>query len=88
MTIETNAIGSSNLLEVIKNLNKGVTVIMVTSDKVYENNESNKDYIESDRLGGSDPYSASKASAEQAINSYVKSFFNNKQNKIFISFKI
>ena len=76
MTIETNAIGSSKLLEVIRNFNKPVTVIMVTSDKVYENNESNKGYIESDRLGGGDPYSASKAMTELAINTYIKSFFN------------
>ena len=50
-------------------------VIFVTSDKCYENIETNKGYKETDRLGGSDPYSASKASIEILILSYFKTFF-------------
>ena len=82
---ETNTLGTLNVLESLRNLNKKCVAIMITSDKSYRNFEIQRGYVETDILGGDDPYSASKASAEQAINSYVKSFFNNKQNKIFIS---
>jgi len=51
-----------------------VTVVLITSDKCYENVESLWGYKETDRLGGSDPYSASKAMAEIAINTFVKSY--------------
>ena len=50
---------------------------MITSDKVYKNLEVERGYTEDDKLGGEDPYSASKASADIAINSYMKCFFNN-----------
>ena len=50
---------------------------MITSDKVYENFEWVYGYRENDKLGGKDPYSASKASAEIAINSYYNSFLKN-----------
>ena len=58
-----------------KNLNKKCIAIIITSDKVYKNIETEKGYKESDTLGGFDPYSASKASTEILINSYVKSIF-------------
>jgi CDP-glucose 4,6-dehydratase len=51
---------------------------MVTTDKVYEENEKIRQYKEDDKLGGYDPYSGSKAGAEMVINSYIKSFFNPK----------
>ena len=75
-TITTNAIGSANILESLRVLNKNVVAIMITSDKVYDNVEWERGYHESDRLGGKDPYSASKGMAELAIRAYVESFFN------------
>ena len=68
-----------------KYLSKKVTVVLITSDKVYKNLELKRGYKENDILGGYDPYSASKASTEILINSYIKSFFNKKNNRIFIS---
>jgi len=75
-TFEINAIGTANLLEGAKALNKPCNIILITTDKVYHNNEWVYPYRENDRLGGYDPYSASKACAELVINSYQKSFFN------------
>ena len=54
--------------------------MLITSDKCYKNLETKKAYKETDTLGGEDPYSASKASAEILINSYVKSFYSKKNN--------
>jgi len=73
-TMATNAIGTINILEALKGLSKCIC-ILVTSDKCYKNNEWVWGYREQDELGGEDPYSASKAMAEIAINSYFKSFF-------------
>ena len=84
-TITTNAIGSANILEAIRKLNKSVSVIMVTSDKIYANNEWIWGYRESDRIGGKDPYSASKGMAEIAIYSYIESFFKESKSNVRIS---
>ena len=78
-TIETNVIGSSNILECVR-LNKIKNIIYVTSDKCYLNVEKNRGYKETDVLGGKDNYSASKAAAEIIFNSYYNSFF--KSDKI------
>ncbi|RZK62295.1 MAG: CDP-glucose 4,6-dehydratase [Pedobacter sp.] len=78
-TFEVNAIGTANVLDGVRLLNKKCTVILVTTDKVYQNNEWVYPYREDDRLGGYDPYSASKACTELVINSYRSSFFNLKQ---------
>lgn len=75
-TFETNAIGTANVLESLKYLDKKCNLVIITTDKVYDNKEWIHPYRESDRLGGFDPYSASKACAEIITNSYVKSFFN------------
>ena len=75
-TFEVNAIGTANLLEAVRFLKKRCQVILITTDKVYHNNEWDYPYRENDRLGGYDPYSASKACAELVINSYRNSFFN------------
>jgi CDP-glucose 4,6-dehydratase len=83
-TWQTNLIGTMNILESLRNLNKKCAVILVTSDKCYKNVEQKKGYKENDVLGGEDPYSASKASTEILIKSYIKSFFQNKGNKIRI----
>jgi len=79
-TLTTNSIGTSNILESLRRLNKKVTAVMITSDKVYDNLEWPWGYRETDRLGGKDPYSASKAMAEMAIRTYVESFFNSESH--------
>jgi CDP-glucose 4,6-dehydratase len=73
-TWATNVQGSLHLLEALKPLDQPCAVVMVTTDKVYENREWPHGYRESDRLGGHDPYSASKAAAELAIASWRASF--------------
>jgi len=81
-TFETNAMGSANILEAIRILEKPVAIVMVTSDKCYDNVEWTWGYRENDRLGGKDPYSASKGMAEFAIRSYVSSYFNDPTNNV------
>ena len=76
-TWQTNVMGTINILDSLRLLDKKCIGIIVTSDKCYENQEWEWGYRESDRLGGSDPYSASKGSAELAFISYFKSFFSN-----------
>lgn len=75
-TLSVNILGTANILECIRSCNSVKTAIMITTDKVYKNNEDGRSYIESDPLGGHDPYSASKSAAELVIDSYRKSFFN------------
>jgi len=84
-TWSTNTIGTINVLEALRELKKKCVAIIITSDKAYENLEIKRGYNENDRLGGKDPYSASKASADIAIKSYVDSFFRGKKNKVFIA---
>jgi CDP-glucose 4,6-dehydratase len=81
-TWETNVIGLLNVLEALNKLKKKCTGVIVTSDKCYKNVEQKKGYKESDVLGGVDPYSASKASAEILFHSYYKTFIENKNYKI------
>jgi CDP-glucose 4,6-dehydratase len=69
-----NVQGSLNLLEAIKPLKNPCSVVMVTTDKVYANQEWDYGYREIDQLGGHDPYSASKAAAELAVASWRSSF--------------
>ena len=75
-TFEVNVIGTANVLDAINLLKKPCSVVLITTDKVYHNNEWIYPYRENDRLGGHDPYSASKACAELVIDSYRNSFFN------------
>lgn len=75
-TFEVNAIGTANVLDGIRLLEKKCDVVLITTDKVYHNNEWVYPYRETDRLGGYDPYSASKACTELVIDSYRNSFFN------------
>ena len=74
-TFSTNVIGTINLLEALRTYDNECVVVLITSDKCYENVEWIWGYKETDRLGGSDPYSASKAAAEISIKSYIDSFF-------------
>ena len=82
-TWKTNVFGSINLLESLRNLKikKKLVVIMITSDKAYKNLETNRGYKETSFLGGVDPYGASKSAADICIQSYIKSFFLDKNNK-------
>ena len=75
-TLTINAIGSSNVLDALRALKKSVVAVMITSDKAYYNKEWVWGYRETDRLGGKDPYSASKGMAELAIRAYVESYFS------------
>ena len=81
-TFEVNAIGTANLLEAVSKLINKCTVVVITTDKVYENKEQDILYKEDDVLGGYDPYSASKACTELVVSSFRNSFFNaNKYNQ-------
>ena len=73
-TINSNTIGTINVLESLKKIKKNCAVVLITSDKVYRNLELNRGYKENDILGGHDPYSASKAAAEMIINGYTHSY--------------
>ncbi len=75
-TFATNMMGSVNLLEIVRGTPSVKAVVMVTSDKCYKPESLIDAFTENDPLGGNDPYSASKACAEIAINSYIKSFFS------------
>ncbi len=75
-TFGINIMGTVHVLEALRKLEKACTAVMITTDKVYENMEWEFHYRETDRLGGFDPYSSSKAGAEIAIASYQKAFFD------------
>jgi CDP-glucose 4,6-dehydratase len=74
-TVMTNVLGTVNVLETARVLDEQVALVVVTSDKSYENVEQEQGYAEHDRLGGADVYSGSKAAAEVLISSYRRSFF-------------
>jgi CDP-glucose 4,6-dehydratase len=75
-TWTTNVLGTANLFEVCRITKSVRAIVVVTSDKCYENEEWAWGYRENDRLGGHDPYSASKAATELLAASYRRSFFN------------
>ena len=74
--------GSANILEALRVLDKKVVAVMITSDKAYDNVEWVWGYRETDHLGGKDPYSASKGMAELAIRTYVESFFKKDDSNV------
>ncbi len=74
-TLQTNIMGTANLLEAAKTTDSVRAFIAVTSDKCYENRNLDRGYHEDDPMGGYDPYSASKGCAELVISSYRRSFF-------------
>lgn len=84
-TIQTNVLGTANVLESLRKLSNKCTVIVVTSDKCYENVEWCWGYKETDDMGGKDIYSASKGAAELIFHSYHKSFFNSANSNIRIA---
>lgn len=75
-TFDVNVMGTVILLECVRTLRHSCVILVVTSDKCYENQEKMDGYKETDPMGGFDPYSASKGAAEIAIASYRRSFFN------------
>lgn len=81
-TYHTNFNGTLNLLESLRNLTNKCNVIIITTDKVYENKNNEISFSEDDKLGGDDPYSSSKSSAELIVSAYSKSFFNNSKVNI------
>ena len=74
-TMATNVMGTANVIEAVRREQRRCVVVVVTTDKVYENHETPQAYRETDRLGGHDLYSASKGCAEMVISSYRRSFF-------------
>ena len=77
-TFATNVMGTANLLEQLRNVSSIKAIVVVTSDKVYENKEQMLAYTENDGLMGSEPYSCSKVAEEQVAKAYFESYFKAK----------
>lgn len=75
-TISTNVMGTVNVLEAARRSPDVKAIIVVASDKCYENPDDGRAHVETDPMGGSDPYSASKGAAEIATTSFRRSFFD------------
>lgn len=75
-TFMVNTQGTAHILDAIRDVEQQCVALMITTDKVYQNPERGLPFKEDDKLGGYDPYSASKAAAEIVIESYQRSFFN------------
>jgi CDP-glucose 4,6-dehydratase len=75
-TYATNVVGTASVLEAARHTSSVRAIVVVTTDKCYENREWDWPYRENDRLGGYDPYSSSKACTELVVSSYRNSFFN------------
>ena len=84
-TWNTNVIGTVNLLNVLRRVEHKCVVVLITSDKCYENVEWIWGYKETDALGGKDPYSSSKAGAELAFHSFYNSYFKSELSKVRIA---
>jgi CDP-glucose 4,6-dehydratase len=80
-TYQTNVMGTVHVLEATRAMPSARVLINVTTDKVYENREWNRGYVEKDRLGGWDPYSSSKACSEMVTDAYRKSFFTSRNRR-------
>lgn len=81
----TNLLGTVNVLEAIRECKSVRSAVIITSDKCYENLEWDFGYRETDRLGGKDPYSASKAAAEIAFSAYYRSYFKDMADKHIVT---
>ncbi len=75
LTLSTNLMGTVSLLESLRKLECRCAVVIVTTDKVYKDINEDHPKVETDQLGGHDPYSASKAAVELLVDSYRRSFF-------------
>ena len=76
LTYNTNIMGTVNILEAVRNLDSIKAILVVTSDKCYNNTDNGKSFNEASMLGGDDPYSSSKACAEHISWAYYKSYFS------------
>lgn len=83
-TFSTNVLGTVHVLEAIRRLENICSTVVITSDKVYRNNEWLWGYKETDQLGGHDPYSASKASAEIAISTYTSALLDRSISRVAV----
>jgi len=84
-TINSNVIGTANLLEVLRNLDEDCVAVLITSDKVYKNVEKSSGYEEGDTIGGHDIYSGSKGAADTLIHSYYKTYFSSNSKVKIVS---
>lgn len=84
-TLETNFMGTVNVLDALKEQKFDCNAVFITSDKCYDNVEWQWGYRENDALGGKDPYSASKGAAELAIKTYAHSYFSKEESKVKIA---
>ena len=78
-TYNTNVIGTVNVLECVRNCKSVKTIINITTDKVYQNNEKGRAFVETDILNGFDPYSNSKSCSELVTDCYYRSFLKEKE---------
>lgn len=74
-TFSTNILGTVHVLDALRDCPSVRAAVIITSDKCYENIEQVPGYLETDRVGGKDPYSASKGAAEVVFSSYARSYF-------------
>ena len=81
-TFEINAMGTASVLDAVRVLGRSCVVVIVTSDKCYQNTETPVGYSETDPLGGSEPYGASKAAAEIVTNAYRETYFSSSTNNV------
>ena len=84
-TFSTNVIGTANVLEAVRLSGNPCIVVVITTDKCYENKEWLYGYREEDAMGGDDPYSASKGCAELVVNAYRKSYFSKPSSVVKIA---
>jgi CDP-glucose 4,6-dehydratase len=81
-TFATNVMGTAHVLDSLRKINHPCTVVVITSDKAYDNVEWKWGYRENEHLGGKDPYSASKGAAELVIKGYYHSFFSQEDSPV------
>ena len=84
-TFDTNVMGTVNVLEAARLIGHQISVVCITTDKVYENNEKGRPFRETDPFGGHDPYSASKGACEIVISSYRRSFFGTPDSPVWVA---
>ena len=92
-TFDTNVMGTVNVLEAVRRIGSNgrtqfghqISVVCITTDKVYENNEKGRPFREIDPFGGHDPYSASKGACEIVISSYRRSFFGTPDSPVWVA---
>ena len=84
-TIATNVMGTANLLEACRQMNRRCVIISVTTDKVYLNERLGQVFMEHDSLGGNDPYSASKAAADIISQMFASTYFNNREISVGVA---